>query len=520
MSQIPFLGPTYAGRSVNFDSSRCVNFFIETGSEMSKAPAMLVGTPGTASFASTSYGSIRGMHGFNGGIYFVVANQLRYVSSTGVVSASLGAVPTLTGRVDMADNGVQALGVGGNQLIIVDGTNGYIFNISTSTFTQITDPSFPANPTKVTYIDGYFIVTNDTMTYHCSKLYDGLTWPALAFASVIASPDAIQTPINLHQQLILIKSTTTELWYDAGTDTSIGSPFVRQQGAVYDFGTPAKWSVSRGDNSIFFLATQRTSNGYSFVGVAELSGYQPQIISTPSVTYFISQSTTLDNCFGYCYAEEGSTFYVVTNPDDNWTLVYNATTKLWHEWSTYSGNPYQVNRHFGNAYASINGKHYIGSYIDPTIYHLSNNYYTDDGLPIVSFRTAPHLNDKNVLENIFITKLIIDAETGVGDTSYTVENDPTAYYGDGTWFGDGTINGGGIINTTTYGSDPHATLSWSNDYGHTWSSEYPASLGRIGEYKRRLIWRRVGYGKDKVFRLTVGAPVKKILMGAYVEGSA
>ena len=162
----------------------------------------------------------------------------------------------------------------------------------------------------------------------------------------------------------------------------------------------------------------------------------------------------------------------------------------------------------------------MGSYQDASIYELSSDYTTDNGLPIVSFRCSPHLYDPNILDDVFISKLVIDTETGVGDGSYEYVNDPNVYYADGTYFADGTCTAGALVSTDTVGGNPMATLAWSNDGGHTWSSEYPASLGKMGEYKRQLLWRKLGNSKNRVFRVTMSAPVKKIIIGAYAEASA
>lgn len=67
--------------------------------------------------------------------------------------------------------------------------------------------------------------------------------------------------------------------------------------------------------------------------------------------------------------------------------------------------------------------------------------------------------------------------------------------------------------------NPTATLSWSNDSGHTWSSEYPASIGAGGNYGTRVIWRRLGRSRDRVYRLMVSDPIQKILIAAYMGGN-
>jgi hypothetical protein len=78
---------------------------------------------------------------------------------------------------------------------------GYIYNFTTNVFSQITDANFPANAEQATYLDGYFIVSNSTMGIFVSALYDGLTWPALARAAAVSTPDDIRKPFSSNQQL-------------------------------------------------------------------------------------------------------------------------------------------------------------------------------------------------------------------------------------------------------------------------------------------------------------------------------
>jgi hypothetical protein len=67
------------------------------------------------------------------------------------------------------------------------------------------------------------------------------------------------------------------------------------------------------------------------------------------------------------------------------------------------------------------------------------------------------------------------------------------------------------------GVDPQAMLEWSDDGGHTWSNEHWASIGKMGEYRKRVKWRRLGRSRDRVFRLTITDPVKVVIIGATAE---
>lgn len=531
MSQIPFCGSTYSGRSNNVDASRAVNLYPEiTGTQDNKTQMAMVGTPGLLEFVIGTGGStapVRGMYTFGGVMYAVVDNKLISISNTGVASTK-GTLSTSTGRVSFADNGIAGTGVaiGGNQLLIVDGANGYIWNVATTTFSTIASTAGWADlkssgaPMQAAYIDGYFIVENGKLSLWVSNLYDGTTWAALATASAIATSDSIQAIINHRQQLFVIKQQTTEVFYDSATTTATGSPFVRVDGAVYDYGTVAPWSVAKGGQSFFFICTNRIATGGEVVGVAEVTDYAPQIISPPAISYRITNSTTLANCFGYCYAEHGHLFYVLTNPDDLWTLVYDVTTKMWHERSSGTAVGI-VSRHFSNCYTYCYGKHFVGDYRNANLYEMSSVYVTDDGWPIHSFRTAQTLYDPTSRNTAFIASLIIDMETGVGQsapTIYPVVTYPAGWSGSANVliYANGTITAGAVAGGVV---DPTAYLSWSDDAGHTWSAEYGVSLGQQDAFKTRLKWRRLGKARDRVFKIRISDAVKKVIVGAFVEAS-
>jgi hypothetical protein len=82
---------------------------------------------------------------------------------------------------------------------------------------------------------------------------------------------------------------------------------------------------------------------------------------------------------------------------------------------------------------------------------------------------------------------------------------------------DGAIAGAEIVTESflsTPGYDPQAMLRWSDDSGHTWSSEHWASMGKIGEYGYRTFWRRLGSSRDRVYEVSGTDPVKIAIMGA------
>jgi hypothetical protein len=74
-----------------------------------------------------------------------------------------------------------------------------------------------------------------------------------------------------------------------------------------------------------------------------------------------------------------------------------------------------------------------------------------------------------------------------------------------------------ISAATVQGVNPQAMLRWSDDGGHTWSNEHWRSMGAIGQYGYRTIWRRLGMTeklRDRVYEVSGTDPVKIAIMGA------
>jgi hypothetical protein len=478
---LPLIGPTYNGRSQNISTSRCVNFFLEMYPPGGKSKGALIGTPGLSLFQSVGTGIIRGAMFYNNLIYLVSGSGLYSISQAGTVSGVLMTLSTSSGRVWMSNNGLSP--TGGNQIFITDSVNGYWYNVSDTTNAILSSwPAQIVSPRTCCYLGGYTIVSGVSGSFQTSALYDSKTWSALDVAAKVNSPDPLISVFNNHGELWLHGSYTTEIWAQTA---GIHPPFIWIPGATLDYGSAAINSIAKGSNTIFWLANRRNQETGEFVGAVMAQGYDAVVISPPAIAWQWSQYTTVADAWGYCYSDEGHEFYVLTFPTANATWVYDVTTQLWHERSSYTNNPYATGRHLGNAYVYAWGNHYVGDYQSGNLYQMDSSFYSDNGTPIVSFRTVDHIFDEKNLSSRVIFKYQLDAETGVGDVT---------------------------------GLDPQATLAWSDDGGHTWSSEYQASMGKLGNYKTRLVWRRLGYSRDRVFRITMSDAVKKVLIDAYGEG--
>ena len=80
-----------------------------------------------------------------------------------------------------------------NQLVIIDGTNGYTYNIGTSTATfPISDGDFPQTAVDVVTLDDYIIyLKSNSIVFGLSVVSDSTSYAALDFASKLRLPDKI-----------------------------------------------------------------------------------------------------------------------------------------------------------------------------------------------------------------------------------------------------------------------------------------------------------------------------------------
>lgn len=468
-----FIGPSYTLQSVNVDCQRCVNMFPEMndlGTGKEREVASLVPTPGLRLLVTLAESPIRGMWRASNDQFFVAAGTKFYRISSAWAATELGSLLTSSGPVSIADNGLH--------VVAVDGTYGYSWTIASSTFAQITDGDFePAD--QVTYQDGYFLFNRAGTNEFAYSGINDITFDPLDFGKAEGSPDNIVGISTHNQNVWLFGPQSTEVFYNSG---DADNPFQRIQGAIISAGCSAPFSIGRIGGSIYWLGGDETGSAI----VYRAQGYQAQRISTPAIESVIRETSSddLELSRAWTYQQGGHLFYCLNIPGAESTWVFDASTSLWHE-RTYA-NLWSQERHRAQCHALAYGENVVGDYVTGALYALDSAKYTDNGTPIIRTRTAPHFS--SALKNVSHHSFQLDLETGVG------------------------LDGA----STTQGADPQAMLQWSNDGGHTWSNEKWVSIGKIGSFRQRAIWRRLGSARDRVYRVMISDPVKVVLIGAEI----
>ena len=468
----PILGSAYVARSINAADNRMVNLFPEMTPDNGQTAAFLNRAPGLEFLQTVGTGPIRALwaHQTNGSDFYVVSGGEVYKLNSMTGTPTLLGTVSGTGPVSIADNGTQ--------IFFACNPDSYIYNEVTNVFAQITDPDFPGAVT-VGYLDGYFVFNEpNSQRVWVTSLLDGLSVDPLDFASAEGSPDGLVGLIVDHREAWLFGTDSVEVWYDAGLPDF---PLTRIQGAFNEIGCVAAFSIAKLDNGLFWLGTDARGQGI----VYRANGYTGQRISTHAIEYAIAQYGDISDAIAYTYQQEGHAFYVLTFPSGDATWVYDVSTQAWHERAGWDNGVFV--RHRSNCQCNFGGNIIVGDYENGNIYQFSLDIYADNGgiqKWLRSWRALP--TGQNNLKRTAHHSLQLNCESGVG------------------------LNDG-------QGSDPQAMLRWSDDGGHTWSSEHWATMGKIGAYYQRVFWRRLGMTlklRDRVYEVSGTDPVKIAIMGA------
>jgi len=547
------------GRSSNVSPEKCINLFYEKGENGES----LVNVHGATEFADCGDGEVRGGIAYNNLAYFVCGATLYEVDSAGTAT-SKGTLNTSTGLVSMAHNGTR---VGAKQQIcIADGTDVWIYDNTTSTMaaaatsisliqasisavttgsltttfttsgahglatgwtvkienivddgpdgdmeTMFNDNSYEitvADTTNfsvainssaltnawasggtasreavaiksesVVFIDGYFILAEkDTDRFWLTGLYDGATIDPLDFSTAEGDPDLIQSLIADQRQLQILGETSMSSWYNSGDSDNI---FQRYQGGFKQTGCAAKFSPARIDNTIMWLS----QNDRGHAQVVQLGeGYLPRVVSTSELDYELSTYSTVSDAFSYAYQFEGHEFYVINFPTERRVWAYDVSTQRWHQ-RAHSINGLFPDRERYNCHVFAFGKHLLGDYSNGKIYAFSSTTHTFDGTRVERVVVTPNITDEE--RRIRLSSLQLDMEEGTGDPNVT--------------------------------TDTSIWLSYSRNGGHTYSNEIDGGVGDAGAYAKRVMWRRLGWGRNWTFKIRTWTPNKVRMKALYVR---
>lgn len=461
---INFATNSYVSKSSPVSGERTINCYAEKEPPDAKTQVAVFGAPGLTNFTTCGTGPVRGMK-VMAGVLYVLSGALLYSVTSAGVSTVVGGSVSGNSPVCMIENGTQ--------LLILNGVNGYIYTV-VSGFQVINDANFHASTSGV-FFDNYFVMTWDgTNKYFISNSLDGTTYSGTDFASAEVSPDYVVAIVNQQESLLIFGQNTTETWYDAGT---VNFPFQRVDGGTVERGCAAALTPVKEDNSVFYLGDDLV--------YYRLDGTIPRRVSTHATEDAWQNYSRVSDAFSFSYTFEGHKFVVVHFPTANATWVYDISIGLWHERESWDSNNNSFGCWRGNCTAHTYNKVLIGDKYSGQVGYLDNTVATEFGNTMRVLMVAPQIHSDR--KRMFFNRFELDIETGVG-------------------------------NTVDPGSNPQVMLDWSDDGGRTFSApQMWQSMGKIGQYRHRLRWLRLGQSRTRMFRVQIADPVRRTVIAANAD---
>lgn len=465
--------------------------------EADRGKAIFLGFPGLSLFGNYGAGPLRGWWVVPGQpyLYAVYGNTLYRIANDGSLT-QIGTLLTSAGRVAMADNGAQ--------LMLVDNPNGYIWQISgvsaatgqaAGTFAQILAAGF-LGASDVSYVDNAFITvvpgTNPltSQQWQQSNLADGTGWSGVAFSLADSVSDPLIKIKGFVGLAYLFGPESTEFWQNLGL-----SPFQfgRNPATTKMIGLAAVGSVA--ECSGIPLGGQ-TVDALGVLGQTHDGQVQPYLltgmtylpIGSPEAINAINGYGLVSDCLGSSYERDKHRFYQLAFPSAGVTWVYDTLSGVWSKRKSYTPAA-GLGVWRGGLAVKFLGRTLFADVADGTVYVHDPAALTEwnnplqAAQPLVRRMTSVQLFENDDVQ--VLDEFQMDVAEGLGGAA-------------------------------GQGSAPQMMLEISRDKGQTWSAPYAVSVGPMGAYKQRALWRRLGRARNTTVRVTLSDPVPFLCTGEKV----
>lgn len=459
-SSLPLPIASYSVETVS--TGRLVNTYPEAAPKGAKGPIILRRAPGIAPFCLAGSGPGRGLHVMKNELYAVSANTL-YRIRADATSVELGPVNG-SKPVFWADNGTQLAISSNGAISIFDGT-----------VVLASDPDIVPPVGAIDFIDSYLVyVREGTGQFACSALEDFTNYDPLDFATAEGAPDDLITLIVDHRSIFLLGDDSAELWDNEPNGPDF--PFTRIPNGFIEIGGAAKYGICKQDNSIFWLANDRTFR--------RLTGGTPERVSQFGCELAWRKFADVSDAECHPYTLNGHLCIAVKFPSENSTWVYDCTATEWHERETYPNLVWDV-----SGIVICYGKVFIQRASTGEIGVLDIKTYQEWGGMLRAEWAYQPIAAQNKGEQIH--RIEMGIETGIG-----------------------------LV--TGQGSDPriHLELSRKGGRAGTFKPQSSRSLGQQGKFKTKVHWDSLGSGPDNVVRCWTSDPVPLTIWNTMVDAEA
>jgi hypothetical protein len=464
VSDVPinFATQSNPGRFNADGTARLINAYSEILGEEGKVLAPIYCTDGLRPFVTLPKKPVRGMFAIPRQALFVIAGDGVFQVGAGGSYNLIGNVPP-TGIPYWGRNRRAVPQVG----LTVDRE---YFLIEAGACRAVLDPDLPP-PGSMTEIDGYFVFSIDDESagrFFIAGPDDGENIGALNFGVAQSNPDKAVRVLKRKSELLVMGEASIEPWTNTGATAQL--PFEPVAGAAMDRGILAPDTAVIVNEQLMWAAEDET--------VRAASGYGSQIVSHHGVATSIRREPDKSGMRAFAYTSRNNIFYVLSGSTFTW--VYNATNQRWHERQSHGEKRWRV-----SCAARWFDEWYAGDFETGELYTIDPDYHREGARPIIWRIVSPISHSGGSRVQYQRLQAMIMPGVGIGDD-------------------DGDI------------SDPHAMLRYSDDNGNSWSNEVLGRVGKRGETRTRVMFRRLGSADNqgRVIDLSMSAAVARAFMGA------
>lgn len=402
----------------------------------------------------------------------IIIDDLVYRVTT-ETSILLGRLSTISGKVYFSENGLKTnpneiSDDPGGQIVISDGENVYIYTLDSNFVIAKDDQgsTIPFRPGTLAYQNGYFFINDlNSNKIYASKINDARIWPADNFDDV----DGITRSCVAFKNLLYVFSKDrTNIFYSSPAEPAF--PYAPDSSRAWEYGCLAPGSVASSQGIICWLGNTRYGNSTLLVS----TGSTPVSFSTDGIDSLINGFKIQKDAEAFIYEEDGHIFYQINFILENKTLLYDFKSKKWSTLTDHTGK----NK----------------SPVRQTAYYEEEN--TLVGVLInrgqfIRFGTTIYSNDGEIVPRTIITQ------------NYVMEERPKICNEL-----DLQIEQGENRETSKI------CLSISKDRGRTFPINRVYELGKIGDRRNLLRWRKLGIARWWTFKFDFFSKDRFVIMKA------
>lgn len=453
---VNLVGGSNPNRTRAISQERTLNLYpepVQTGAY----PSVLLPWPGSEILSDgTGLGAPRGLYTHERtGVVYKVTDTTLYSMDINGVETSIGTIIG-TGLVifeSLYDN----IGAIGTKLLITSTTNGYVYDITAGTLTEVTDPSYVAGG-SVTALQQFVIWQLDINRYAVADIGNPGSIQAENISTTPISADDLVRITRYREVVYMMGSKVIEPYY---IGTSGTNPLISIQNGSIPVGLISRGCVHSNDTFLYWISPEKK--------LYRTRAYDAQSVTPPSIHNDLTKLDFSDARLT-CMTRDGQNFILILTSTKSY--VYSETTNAWFELAyTADEDPYLAFQ-----YTFAYDKHLILSRLDSRVLELKDDLYTDNGQIIIRERITAPINASSLGKNggrFFVKRAELILESGIGNL---VEVNPLV------------------------------AISHSLDFGQSFSNEQWVKAGRDGENNLRVEYYQMVNCRQIQFKIKASDP--------------